>query len=72
MKIFLLPAVFAICLHVSAQQTPAPAEEIMKEALLLAAQQNKNVLIIFHASWCGWCKKMDQSIEDQMCKKIFR
>jgi hypothetical protein len=24
-----------------------------------------------HASWCGWCKKMDASLDDPTCKKLF-
>jgi thiol-disulfide isomerase/thioredoxin len=54
-----------------AQKGPLSANEIMQEAMQLAAQEKKNVLIIFHASWCGWCHKMDSSINDKSCKKFF-
>lgn len=50
---------------------PATAEEIMTAAKAKAAATQKNVMIIFHASWCGWCKKMDASIEDASCKAYF-
>ena len=36
-----------------------------------AAKENKNVFVIFHASWCGWCKKMDASMNDATTKKYF-
>jgi hypothetical protein len=26
---------------------------------------------MFHASWCGWCKKMTASIGDSTCSKFF-
>jgi hypothetical protein len=26
---------------------------------------------VFHASWCGWCKKFDASITDPSCKDFF-
>lgn len=26
---------------------------------------------MFHASWCGWCHKMDKSMNDESCKKYF-
>jgi len=54
-----------------AQQAPLSADEILQEAFQRAAKENKNVLIIFHASWCGWCHKMDSSINDKACKKFF-
>ncbi len=54
-----------------AQQAPASADEILKEAYQLAAKEKKNVLVMFHASWCGWCHKMDKSINDPVCKKFF-
>lgn len=34
-------------------------EAILKKATADAAQQHKNVLVMFHASWCGWCHKLD-------------
>ncbi|HET6767062.1 MAG TPA: thioredoxin family protein [Chitinophagaceae bacterium] len=55
----------------TAQQAPASAEEIMKEAFMTAQRQDKKVLIIFHASWCSWCHKMDTSLNDVSVKKFF-
>ena len=52
-------------------QSPESAETILKNACSLAAKENKNVFIIFHASWCGWCHKMDSSMNDKICKKFF-
>ena len=40
------------------------AEEVLKPAYAQAAKEKKNVLLIFHASWCGWCHKMDSSLTD--------
>ncbi len=54
-----------------AQGGPLSADEIMQEALQQAAKENKNIMIIFHASWCGWCHKMDSSMNDKTCKKFF-
>ena len=54
-----------------AQQTPASASDILKEAYQQAASQKKNVFVMFHASWCGWCHKMDKSMNDPACKKFF-
>lgn len=43
----------------------------MKEAYATALKENKKVLIMFHASWCGWCHKMDSSLNDKICKIFF-
>ena len=53
------------------QKAPASAEEIMKEAYSVAKKENKKVMVIFHASWCGWCHKMDTSLNDPTVKKYF-
>lgn len=54
-----------------AQPAPASAESIVTSAVKRAASEKKKTLIIFHASWCGWCKKMDASIADPSCKELF-
>lgn len=54
-----------------AQQPPPSASDILKEASLIAARENKKVFVMFHASWCGWCKRMDKSMDDDVCKKFF-
>ena len=56
---------------VNAQPAPPSSGEILKEAFDAATKENKNVFIIFHASWCVWCHKMDNSMNDETCKKFF-
>lgn len=62
-----------LSLQVMSQQTTVPpaAAIILKQAYREASEQNKNVLLMFHASWCGWCHRMDTSINDPVCKKFF-
>ena len=72
MKTILLPLLLiATAASLFAQETPATAEEVMKEAFASAKTQNKKVLVIFHASWCTWCHKMDTSLNDPSVKKFF-
>jgi len=54
-----------------AQTTTPAASAVLKRAVTDAAEQNKKVLLMFHASWCGWCHKMDSSLNDITCKKFF-
>ena len=53
----------------TAQQSDIPAE--LTAALKKAGTEKKNVIVMFHASWCGWCHKMDSSMNDASCKKMF-
>lgn len=73
MKMRLLLAFAGILLSaaVAAQTAPEPASEILKDAYKQAAREKKNVMVIFHASWCGWCKRLDASINDPVCKDFF-
>ena len=52
-------------------QTGPSATEILTDACKIAGAENKKVFVIFTASWCGWCKRMDKSMEDEDCKKYF-
>jgi thioredoxin-related protein len=56
---------------VGKSQSPEPAYVILKEAGSLAAKEKKNVFVLFHASWCGWCHKMDTAMNDNSVKKFF-
>jgi thioredoxin-related protein len=52
------------CVYCYAQKQPPSVDEVLKPVYAQASEGNKNVLLIFHASWCGWCRKMDASLLD--------
>lgn len=65
---FILFAVKTACFA----QTEMPSTEtVLKQAYAQASKENKKVIIIFHASWCGWCRKMEASLNDPSCKQMF-
>jgi thiol-disulfide isomerase/thioredoxin len=71
LRLQLITFLLFLSVALAAQTSPLSADHILKEAYQQAAKEQKNVLIIFHASWCGWCHKMDSSINDKSCKKFF-
>jgi thioredoxin-related protein len=71
-------AVFGVSLvlagSVRAQESapaPAPAKQLVQEAQQKAKKQKKAVLVLFHASWCGWCKKLEAVMALPEFKKMF-
>ena len=71
-KITLIIAALLLSGLASGQTTsPDSASTILAKAYKQAAAEKKNVMVIFHASWCGWCKKMEASIDDPACKNFF-
>lgn len=69
-KFFLLVFSGILLLNISAQE-PLPVESILKSAYEQADKEKKKVFVIFHASWCGWCRKMDSSLTDPSVKMLF-
>lgn len=63
-------SLFSFLTSLNAQHVES-ADSILKKAFGEAAKENKNVFVIFHASWCGWCHKMDSSMTDKVCKQFF-
>ncbi|MCX8020997.1 MAG: thioredoxin family protein [Chitinophagaceae bacterium] len=63
----LLFFLFSLSLH--AQRT-ATAGEIVSEACRAAERGNKKVFLVFSASWCGWCRVMKRSLEDESCRVL--
>lgn len=47
------------------------ADVVLNKALTQAKAENKNVLLIFHASWCGWCKLMEKNMNLPTTKPLF-
>ncbi len=71
-KFFMI--LFIVCfstMNIKAQTKLPDTKTIVAEACKEAAKQNKKAFIIFHASWCGWCHKMDSSMNDASCKNFF-
>ena len=62
---------FSLFVTIASIANAQSATEIMNKAYNQAKVENKNVFLIFHASWCGWCKKMEKNMEDPLVKEYF-
>jgi len=64
-----------LCLLFVGAMTQATAQEsadkILEKAFAQAKKEKKNVFVMSHASWCKWCKKMENNMEDPSVKPFF-
>jgi thiol-disulfide isomerase/thioredoxin len=49
----------------------ATAKVSLKRLEIRAKGEHKNVLVVFHASWCGWCHKLEGLMESPKFKGLF-
>lgn len=55
-----------LALAVSAAFASAPTTDaLLSKAKAQAKMEHKQVLVIWHASWCGWCHKLDDMLESK-------
>ena len=70
-QLFLTILILVVTVPLISQETPPTADEIMSKAIEQASAENKNIFLMFHASWCGWCKRMDAAMKDESTKDYF-
>ena len=49
---------------------PKPAREILSAAQRQAGLSHRSVLVLFHASWCSWCGKLETALSRPDVRKI--
>ena len=52
------------------QSTP-DAHQLLTAAEATAKKEHKNVFVVFHASWCGWCHKLEKLMGSADFKPLF-
>ncbi|MCJ7932928.1 MAG: thioredoxin family protein [Chryseobacterium sp.] len=66
-KIIIIITLFMFQLGMAQEKTSV----VLNKALTEAKANNKNVLLMFHASWCKWCKAMEKNMNLPETKPIF-
>lgn len=71
-NIIVIVLLSVMLLPLNAQGTkPKSADIIMKLAMKESKASHKNIMVMFHASWCSWCKRLDKAMQSPELKQIF-
>jgi len=72
-KIIFISLLLFFSVNVATAQVAKPqkADKILSAAYKEAARTDKNVFLIFRASWCSWCKRLEKALQSNELKKIF-
>lgn len=67
---------FLLCLFlllgmISTTIAQEKASVILERASAQAKKENKKVFVMYHASWCSWCKKMEANMQNESVKSYF-
>ncbi|MFL5787045.1 MAG: thioredoxin family protein [Flavisolibacter sp.] len=65
-----LIAFIMLAININAQKI-LPSDILINQALKKAKSSNKKVFVIFHASWCYWCRRMDSCMNDESTRSFF-
>jgi thiol-disulfide isomerase/thioredoxin len=68
-KIVLIAVCCLLIIQVTAQKDSAAA--ILQSLQERAKKENKNIFIVFSASWCVWCNRMAAAMNDSTLKPLF-
>lgn len=70
-KLFAVGLALAITVPSMANDAPAPAAMALKVAMAKAKKEKKVVFVKFEATWCGWCHKLADALNEPANKAIF-
>ena len=53
-----------------APAAPPSAASVLAEAATAAKAGKRNLFVVFHASWCGWCRKLEAVLSTPAAKEV--
>lgn len=71
MKIKILFVSLFLLAAISTVNAQEKASVIIDNAIVKAKKENKKVFVMYHASWCSWCKLMEKNMNVPLIKPFF-